>query len=304
MQMRPYRGFQAAALLSVALWAWPAAAQVFDYGKYPDLRGQWVRWGPSGADLKGPLVRNGPSGFNGTRFDPYKPAHAGQQAPLKPEFEAIFAANLKDQAEGGQGTTPTFTCLSPGMPRATNGYGEYEFVVTPYTTYILVQHIDDDRRIFTDGRNWPDDLQPTFLGYSIGRWIDTKGAGRYDVLEVETRGPFKGPRTFDSGGAPLDPDGQTIVKERIYLDAANHDLLHNDVTVLDHALTRPWSVQKTYGREPDKERPVWNENNCGEYNNHIKIGNEGYMLSADGFLMPAKKDQPPPDLRYFKQAPR
>jgi len=25
------------------------------------------------------------------------------------------------------------------------------------------------------------------------------------------------------------------------------------------------------------------------------------MLSADGYLMPAKKDQPPPDLRYFKQ---
>jgi hypothetical protein len=24
-------------------------------------------------------------------------------------------------------------------------------------------------------------------------------------------------------------------------------------------------------------------------------------MSADGYLMPAKKDQPPPDLRYFKQ---
>jgi hypothetical protein len=190
------------------------------------------------------------------------------------------------------------------MPRAVNGYGEYEFVVTPYTTYILVQHIDDDRRIFTDGRDWPANIEPTFLGYSIGRWIDTRGAGRYDLLEVETRGPFKSPRTFDSGGAPLHQDGQTIVKERIYLDAADPNLLHNEVTVIDHALTRPWTVHKTYGREPNKEQPVWNENNCGEYNNHVKIGNEGYMLSADGFLMPAKKDQPPPDLRYFKQAPK
>jgi hypothetical protein len=299
-----YRGVRAAALLSAALWALPVGAQVFDYGKYPDLRGQWVRWGPSGADLKGPLVRNGPTGFNGTRFDPYKPAHKAQEAPLKAEFQAIFEANLKDQVEGGQGTTPTFTCLSPGMPRAANGYGEIEFVVTPYTTYILVQHIDDDRRIFTDGRDWPANLQPTFLGYSIGRWIDTKGSGRYDLLEVETRGPFKSPRTFDSSGAPLHPDGETIVKELIYLDAGNPNLLHNDMTVIDHALTRPWSVRKTYGREPEKEHPVWNENNCGEYNNHVKIGNEGYMLSADGFLMPAKKDQPPPDLRYFKQAPK
>ena len=100
----------------------------------------------------------------------------------------------------------------------------------------------------------------------------------------------------------MHPDGETIVKESIYLDEGNPNLLHNDITVIDHALTRPWSVRKTYGREPEKERPVWNENNCGEYNNHVKIGNEGYMLSADGFLMPAKKDQAPPDLRYFKQA--
>ena len=299
-----YPGLLAAIVLPALLWVQDAPAQVFDYGKYPDLRGQWVRWGPSGADLKGPLVRHGPAGFNGTRFDPAKPAGLAQQAPLTAEYEAIFEANLKDQREGGQGTTPTYTCLSPGMPRAVNGYGEYEFVVTPSTTYILVQHIDDDRRIFTDGRDWPASLEPTFLGYSIGRWIDTKGIGRYDLLEVETRGPFKSPRTFDSGGAPLHPDGQTIVKERIYLDAADPNILRNDVTVIDHALTRPWTVHKTYGREADKEHPIWNENNCGEYNNHVKIGNEGYMLSADGFLMPAKKDQPPPDLRYFKQSPK
>jgi hypothetical protein len=31
---------------------------------------------------------------------------------------------------------------------------------------------------------------------------------------------------------------------------------------------------------------------------------ENYFLSAEGFLMPAKKDQPPPDLRYFKQTQR
>jgi hypothetical protein len=34
----------------------------------------------------------------------------------------------------------------------------------------------------------------------------------------------------------------------------------------------------------------------------VVIGPENYYLSWDGFLMPAKKDQLPPDLRYFKQA--
>jgi hypothetical protein len=288
--------------VSVTVWVPSADAQIFDMGKYPDLRGQWVRWGPSGPDLKGPLVRFGPPGFNGTRFEPSKPPNRGQEAPLTPEYQALFEANLKDQAEGGQGTTPTYACLSPGMPRATNGYGEIEFVVNPYTFYILVQHIDDDRRIYTDGRDWPANPEPTFMGYSIGRWIDTEGVGRYDQLEAETRGPFRSPRTFDSGGALLHKDNQTIVKERFYLDKANPDILHNDVTVFDHALTRPWTVRKTYGREPNKEQPFWHDNNCSENNNHVIIGKDGYMLSADGFLMPAKKGQAPPDLRYFKES--
>jgi hypothetical protein len=285
-----------------ALQAIPAGAQVFDYGKYPDLRGQWVRWGPSGADLKGSLIRLGPSGIFRTRFDPYKPPGRGQQPPFTAEYQKIFDANLEDQAQGGQGTAQTFTCVSPGMPRATNGYGEIEFVITPFTTYILVQHIDDDRRIYTDGRDWPTDLEPTFLGYSIGRWIDTQRAGRYDLLEVETRA-FRGPRAFDVTGAPLHRDNQTVVKERIYLDPSDSNILHDDVTVFDHALTRPWTVHKSYGREPDKERPFWRDNNCGETNNHVRIGSESYMLSADGELMPTKKNQPPPDLKYFRAAP-
>ena len=46
---------------------------------------------------------------------------------------------------------------------------------------------------------------------------DEGGSGRYDVIEVETRG-LKGPRVFDSTGLPLHKDNQTIVKERIYQD--------------------------------------------------------------------------------------
>jgi hypothetical protein len=36
--------------------------------------------------------------------------------------------------------------------------------------------------------------------------------------------------------------------------------------------------------------------------NHVSIGKENYFLSVDGYLMPARKDQAPPDLRYFNQA--
>ena len=46
------------------------------------------------------------------------------------------------------------------------------------------------------------------------------------------------------------------------------------------------------------------EENCGESNNHVTIADEDYMLSAEGLLMPAEKDQPPPDLRYFRKYDR
>ncbi len=283
----PYRSPIAAVVIAAALCLTMAGARAWDDSKYPDLKGQWIRVGPAG--------------FNGTRFDPSKPPGRGQEAPLTAEYQAIFEANLADQAAGGQGTTPTYACLSPGMPRATNGYNQIEFVVTQDTTHVLVQHINDDRRIFTDGRDWPAKVEPTFMGYSIGKWVDTNGDGRFDTLEVETR-HFKGPRTFDSSGLPLHKDNQTIVKERFYLDKGDQNVFHNEVTVIDHALTRPWTVTKTYRRDPGNTQPYWIEMTCAESNPHVVIGKEGYMLSADGFLMPAKKDQAPPDLRYFKQS--
>jgi hypothetical protein len=65
-------------------------------------------------------------------------------------------------------------------------------------------------------------------------------------------------------------------------------------------LTRPWTVAKKYVRDPST-RPIWIAWDCAEGNPHVRIGNEDYMVSADGLLMPAKKDQAPPDLRFFKQ---
>ena len=268
--------------LAAALGATLAGAQAWDDAKYPDFKGQW-------------RVIGGPM-----RYDGSKPWGPGQQAPLTAEYQAIFEANLADQAAGGQGLDRDYVCNSPGMPRVTNGYGQMEIIVTPDTTYILIQHIHDDRRIFTDGRDWPAEIEPTYLGYSIGKWLDTDGDGRYDLLEVETR-HFKGPRAYDTSGIPLHRDNATIVKERIYLDKADPDVFHDEVTVFDHALTRPWTVTKSYRREPDP-RPYWREVNCAENNNHMEIGKENYMLSAEGLLMPTKKDQPPPDLRYFNQS--
>ena len=143
-------------------------------------------------------------------------------------------------------------------------------------------------------------IEPSFSGYSIGRWIDEDGDGSYDLLEVETRG-FKGPRAFDETGLPLHVDNQSIFKERIYRDKADPKILHDEITTIDHALTHPWTVDKRYVHNPIRVR-TWTSSTCTENNAQIAIGKENYFLSAEGLLMPAKKNQAPPDLRYFKQA--
>jgi hypothetical protein len=185
------------------------------------------------------------------------------------------------------------------MPVIMYGVEPLEFVVTPETTYVLVNWVDHGRRISTDGRDWPQEIEPTLAGYSIGQWVDIDGDGRYDVLEVETRG-FHGPRHYDAAGLPMHHDNQSVFKERIYLDKADKNILHDEITVIDHALTRPWTVTRDFRRSPDP-RPTWREFICAAGNLHVTIGKENYFLSGDGLLMPARKNQAPPDLRYFKQ---
>jgi hypothetical protein len=58
-------------------------------------------------------------------------------------------------------------------------------------------------------------------------------------------------------------------------------------------------VTRSYRRD---RRLVWGEYACNESNEHVVIGSEDYFLSADGFLMPVRKGQSPPDLRYFEEA--
>jgi hypothetical protein len=253
-----------------------AGAEVPDLSKYPDWNNQWYRVGPIGQ---------------------YNPAtkRDDQGAPLTPEYQKIYEAGIADEKIGGQGNDPTYTCLPDGMPRLMNAIFPMELVVMPKTMYVLSEYLMQMRRIYTDGRTMPEETEPSYMGYSIGTWIDTDGDGKYDELRVETRN-FKGPRVFDPTGIPLHKDNQTIVNERFYIDKDKPDILHDEITTTDHALTRPWTVLKSYRRERDA---LYSEGYCSVDNPHVKIGNENYMLGADGLLMPAKKGQTPPDLIHF-----
>jgi hypothetical protein len=280
------RSSTGAFVFTAALMVSMGAARAAEEAKYPNWKGQW---NAINFRLGGQVIK----------YDPNKPWGKGQQAPLTPEYEKVLEESMADQAKGGLGNYPSARCLPSGMPRIMS-LPTLEYVITPETTYILIGH--DIRRIFTDGRDWPKEgqVQPSYEGYAIGTWIDEDGDGVYDVLDVETRGPFKGPRAYDASGLPLHFDNESIFKERFHLDKSNPNLLHDEITVIDHALTRPWSVDKTFRRNPNA-RPDWSLSSCTEGNNQIVIGDENYFLSGEGLLMPAKKDQAPPDLRYFKQ---
>jgi hypothetical protein len=277
-----------AVALAAALTMAVGGVQAADNAKYPNWKGQWV-----------PVIAPGPGG-QAMKFDPTKPAGPGQQAPLTPEYQKILEDSIADQANGGLGNDPTAQCYAAGMPRMM-AYQAQEYVVTPEVTYILLGGDDNLRRILTDGRDWPARLTPTYQGYSIGHWIDEKGSGTYDVLEAETRGPFKGPRTYDATGLPLAFDNESTFKERLFLDKKDPNLLHDVITVFDHALTRPWTADKTYRRSKDKY-PNWDRISCLEGTTYVTIGKEYYMVTADGYLMPTTKGQQPPDPKYFPQA--
>jgi hypothetical protein len=264
-----------AATLVAALGAATVSGLAHDEAKYPNLKGAWVR-----ADQG-----------QTTPWDTSKPVGRGQQAPLTPEYQALYDTALARQAAG----VNVSSCLPPGMPRSMIAPAPMEIIVMPDTTYIMLTYMSEFRRIYTDGRKYTDEVEAAFSGFSVGTWQDTDGDGRFDALVVETRG-LKGPRTFDDSGIPLHKDNQTVIRERIYLDKSDPDLLHNEITTIDNALTRPWTVTRSYRRDRNVE---WVEHLCADNNQYVTLGEEVYSIGGDGVLSPTRKDQPPPDLRYF-----
>ena len=127
-----------------------AGARAEGGGQYPDWSGQWFRSG-------------------GIQFDPTKPLGRGQQAPLTPEYQTKLESGLADIVAGGHGLNERASCLPQGMPRMMNAIYPMEFIVQPKITYILFEE-SMPRRIYTDGRNWPAEPEPSFAGYSIGHW--------------------------------------------------------------------------------------------------------------------------------------
>jgi len=101
---------------------------------------------------------------------PDQAAGSAQQAPLTPEYQKIFEDSLKARTKAARATTCAFTCMPSGMPRTMTVLFQIEFVIAPATTYLMFSTNNPVRRIYTDGGDWPKDEEPSFTGYSIGKW--------------------------------------------------------------------------------------------------------------------------------------
>src|SRR5580693_4553438 len=118
--------------LAAALMTTMGGAHAADDVKYPNWKGEW--------DTVNPRF-----GGQAIKFDPTKAWGPAQQAPLTAEYQKVLEDSMADQAKGGLGNYPTARCLPGGMPRMMASPTQ-EYVVTPYTTYILLSS-GDFRRI-------------------------------------------------------------------------------------------------------------------------------------------------------------
>jgi hypothetical protein len=172
-------------------------------------------------------------------------------APFQPWAEAL----AKERATR-PGDSPRARCLPTGVVRA-NELDLAKFVHTPTLLIVLVEGgVPGVRQIFLDGRGHPKDLQPTWLGHSIGAW-------EQDTLVVDTTG-FNDRGWLDNAGRPQTERLHVI--ERFRRRDLGH--LELEITIDDPgAYTRPWKVRRLLSLAPGEEivEYVCNENNKTEH---------------------------------------
>ncbi len=160
---------------------------------HPDLSGIWQ---PEGAP-KEVLARYFKDGVNGLGED-NPPIYflnlladfPFENAPLTPSAAAIFRARGATMGKD----SPSNHCAPWGMPMVDTQPSPAKIVQTPGVTYILYEENMSHRQIYTDGRKHTPDPQPTWLGYSVGKWEG-------DTLVVDTVG-FNDLSWLDAIGHP------------------------------------------------------------------------------------------------------
>jgi hypothetical protein len=157
------------------------------------------------------------------------------EAPIRPEADAV--SRKRASAE-----SPTVRCMPMGLPGPFLISVPYKIVQTPGLTLILQEVDNTIRQIYTDGRPLPVDPQPSWHGYSIGKWES-------DTFVVETAG-FNDKSWLDAAGHPHSED--LHLQERF----RRRDFGHMDVQIaLDDpkTFTKPFSIKVSELLVPDSD---------------------------------------------------
>jgi hypothetical protein len=197
--------------------------------------------------------------ISGIHLDNFTGSEAEERARFKPasppyntEYAAKYRAVLEAAAAGRPMNDPTANCLWPGMPRLMWQPYPLEFVFEPGMVRTNHEYMSQIRRIFTDGRGHPAELDASFNGHSIGHW-------ERDTLVVDTVG-LKPGTMFQNTGMPH--SDALSVEERIRLIAP--DILEDELTMIDpKAFTGPYVTRRHFRRRRDWEviEYVCEENN-------------------------------------------
>jgi hypothetical protein len=168
-------------------------------------------------------------------------------------FTATGAEIFKQRKETNGKDDPEGLCLPPGVPRIT--YTPYPSKIIPMPGLMLILYEAGTRayrQIFMDGRPVPKDPDPTWFGYSVGRWEG-------DTLVVETSG-FNDRTWLDGDGHPHS-DAMRVIERyrRTDLDHIEYKFLIDDPKMY----TKPWENATILSRIPNYELKeyICNENN-------------------------------------------
>jgi hypothetical protein len=147
-----------------------------------------------------------------------------EDQPLRPEAVAIINARKQENFPGTR-------CLPAGVPLGQFN-DSFKMIQTPEEIVVIDEFSDPPRQIFLDGRNLPKDPQPTWMGYSVGKWDG-------ETLVVETAG-FNALSWLDGLGRPRSE--QMRIREKYH----RRDFGHMDweITFDDPKYyTRPFTVK-------------------------------------------------------------
>jgi hypothetical protein len=164
----------------------------------------------------------------------------GVDVPMYPSAAALYKQRMDTLGRD----KPQLHCMPHGVPDAmlVNAI-PFKIVQTPGELVVLYEEFNVYRQIFTDGRSLPKDPNPTWYGYSIGRWEG-------NTFVVETAG-FKEGTWLDNGGHPHTDALHLTERFR----RPNFGSLEMDVAIDDSkAYPKPWkSVTIHFKLLPDTE---------------------------------------------------